>query len=73
MLESVTVGDMRLLDNRVIRFRTACAEAGVSIATMRRYLKAGTGPRLVRLSERVHGFRRSDLSAWIESRAVEQS
>lgn len=36
-------------DNRVVRFRDACVEAGVSVATMRRYLSAGRGPRLVRV------------------------
>lgn len=65
MSENMSAGD-----SRVIRFRDACTEAGVSIATMRRYLKAGTGPRLVRLSERVHGFRRGDLNSWIESRTA---
>lgn len=55
-------------DNRVIRFRSACAEIGISGSTMRRYIAAGTGPRLVRLSERVHGIRRADLEAWLESR-----
>ena len=55
--------------NRVIRFRAACAEIGISRCTMRRYIAAGTGPRLVRLSERVHGIRRADLDAWLESRS----
>lgn len=68
MSQSVNAGEICPADNRVVRFRDACAEAGVSVATMRRYLSAGRGPRLVRLSERVHGFRRGDLNAWIESR-----
>lgn len=55
----------------VVRFRDACKETGVSICTMRRYIAAGRGPRLVRLSERVHGFRRGDLDAWISSRLAE--
>ncbi|MCJ2108620.1 hypothetical protein MKK70_25255 [Methylobacterium sp. E-041] len=68
MPQSIATGESRPTDNHVIRFKTACIEAGVSVATMRRYLSAGRGPRLVRLSERVHGFRRGDLDAWIESR-----
>lgn len=68
MSESMSAGKIRPSDNRVVRFRDACAEAGVSISTMRRYISTGRGPRLVRLSERVHGFRRGDLDAWISSR-----
>lgn len=70
MPQSIATGESRPTDNHVIRFRDACAEAGISVATMRRYLSAGRGPRLVRLSERVHGFRRGDLGAWIESRTA---
>lgn len=69
MSMSMTTGDAHSSDNCVIRFREACAETGVSVATMRRYIKAGTGPRMVRLSERIHGFKRADLDAWVESRA----
>ncbi|MCY1642130.1 helix-turn-helix transcriptional regulator [Methylorubrum sp. SL192] len=70
MSPNINAGESCPADNRVVRFRDACAEAGVSIATMRRYLSAGRGPRLVRLSERVHGFRRRDLNAWIEDRTA---
>ena len=56
-------------DNAIVRFRAACSEVGVSTDTMRRLIAAGGGPRLVRLSERIHGFKRADLNAWIESRA----
>ena len=54
--------------DRVVRFRDACDEVGVTPLTMRRWIAAGRGPRLVRLSARIHGFRRGDLDAWIESR-----
>lgn len=69
MSMSMAEDNTMLSENHVIRFRDACAETGVSIATMRRYIKAGTGPRMVRLSERIHGFKRADLNAWVESRA----
>ncbi|MEE7450198.1 hypothetical protein MRF4_21640 [Methylobacterium radiotolerans] len=71
MSESVNAGEICPSNNCVIRFRDACAHVGVSISTMRRYISAGRGPRLVRLSERIHGFRRDDLNAWIESRTAE--
>lgn len=70
MSENMSAGEIRPSDNRVVRFRDACAEVGVKPLTMRRWVAAGRGPRLVRLSERVHGFRRGDLDAWIESRTA---
>lgn len=68
MHPSVTTGEVRPSNKAVVRLKTAAAEAGVSIATFRRFVKAGRGPRIVRLSDRVHGVRRCDLDAWIESR-----
>lgn len=70
MQQSMATGEVRPSDKAVVRFRAACREAGVSICTMRRYVEAGRAPRLVRLSERVHGFQRGDLDAWIESRTA---
>lgn len=56
-------------DNAIVRFRAACTEVGVSSDTMRRLIAAGDGPRLVRLSVRIHGFKRGDLNSWVDSRA----
>lgn len=73
MQQSMTTGEVRpneipMTDRIVLRFADACEAAGVSINTMRRLVKAGRGPRVVRLSERRIGIRRSDLDAWIEGR-----
>ncbi|WP_370692842.1 helix-turn-helix transcriptional regulator [Methylobacterium sp.] len=73
MQQSTTTGEVRphdisIADRIVLRFADACGVAGVSINTMRRLVTAGRGPRVVRLSERRIGIRRSDLDAWIESR-----
>jgi predicted DNA-binding transcriptional regulator AlpA len=55
-------------DRGVLRFKTACVEAGLSVSTMRRLIKSGRGPRVLRLSERALGIRRSDLDQWLAGR-----
>ena len=55
-------------ERAVVRFQAACKEAGVSVSTMRRLIRAGRGPRLLRLSERCLGVRRGDLNEWLNSR-----
>ncbi|MCC0805954.1 helix-turn-helix domain-containing protein [Methylobacterium sp. W2] len=52
----------------VLLFQTACDEARISVSTMRRLMKAGRGPRMIRLSERRIGIRRADLDDWLKSR-----
>lgn len=71
--QSMTTGEVRpnevpMSDRIVLRFADACEAAGMSPATMRRLVKAGRGPRVVRLSERRIGIRRADLEAWAASR-----
>lgn len=55
-------------DERVINLSTFSAMAGLSIATTRRLIKAGQGPRLVRMSARRVGVRVGDARRWIEHR-----
>lgn len=53
---------------RVRSLREAAALLGVSISTIRREVRAGTGPKLVRLSPRRVGISEADLAAWLQSR-----
>lgn len=57
----------------VIRFQAACQEAGLSVSTMRRLVRAGRGPRLLQLSDRCIGVRRADLDAWLAGREAKPS
>lgn len=74
-MRSMTMGDASVTpsERAVIRFQAACQEAGVSVSTMRRLLKAGRGPRVIRLSERCLGVRRADLDAWLIAREAKFS
>jgi predicted DNA-binding transcriptional regulator AlpA len=55
-------------DERIIDLTTFSAMAGLSIATTRRLIKTGQGPRLVRLSARRVGVRIGDVRRWLEHR-----
>lgn len=48
--------------------RAAAAALGLSETTLRRLRAAGTGPRMLRLSDRRLGYRREDLEAWLAQR-----
>lgn len=52
----------------VLSFRSACETANLSSSTLRRLVKAGRGPRLLKLSDRRIGVRRADLDEWLTSR-----
>ena len=54
-------------DDRVITLNEAAQVSCLSIATLRRRLAEGAGPRIVRMSERRVGVRVRDLRAWIEA------
>lgn len=54
--------------NRVIRFKAAAEELGISPATLRRLWKRGEGPRVLQLSPQCLGIRRRDLEAWLAER-----
>jgi predicted DNA-binding transcriptional regulator AlpA len=53
---------------RVRSIADAAKRAGISIATMRRVIRDGSGPRVMRLSERRLGIRDADFAMWLESR-----
>lgn len=53
--------------NRVVTLRHAAAMLGVSDRTLRRQAGKGTGPRLIRLSERRIGIRVKDLNEWMDA------
>ncbi len=54
----------------VMRLPAVAEEIGVHADTLRRMCARGQGPRLLRLSTRCYGVRRSDLDAWLETRDV---
>jgi predicted DNA-binding transcriptional regulator AlpA len=55
--------------DRVLTFRMWCAVNEFSLATGRRIMKRGEGPRVLQLSPRRIGIRESDNAAWQASRA----
>lgn len=55
---------------RVVDLRTASRDANLSLSTMRRLIRAGQGPRILRLSPRRLGVWRADLDGWLSDRAI---
>jgi predicted DNA-binding transcriptional regulator AlpA len=55
--------------DRVLSFPEWCALNSLSVATGRRLVKAGNGPRVLQLSPHRIGVRESDNAAWQASRA----
>ena len=55
---------------RILREPKAAERLGVSVITLRRKRKAGTGPRAVRLTSRNYGYRVADLDTWIQQCAI---
>jgi predicted DNA-binding transcriptional regulator AlpA len=55
--------------NRVRSYPETAEIAGISLATFRRLLKAGKGPRVTALSEKRRGVSDRDREAWLEERA----
>jgi len=45
--------------------------AGVSVTTLRRWLKRGIGPRYRRLPSGGHRFADPDVTAWLRSMVIE--
>jgi hypothetical protein len=54
----------------VTPFEAWCGRVGISLATGRRLVAAGDGPRVTRLSERRIGVRERDHLAWLDARAT---
>lgn len=57
----------RFADLAVLTLKEAARIAALSEPTLRRVIKAGTGPRVLRLSPRRVGVRVADLRAWLEA------
>lgn len=55
--------------NVVLRLPAVCEAASVSLSTLRRLMRAGRGPRVIQLSDRLIGVRRADLDDWLTSRS----
>ncbi|MGU3358907.1 helix-turn-helix transcriptional regulator [Methylobacterium sp. M6A4_1b] len=55
--------------NVVLRLPAVCEAASVSLSTLRRLMRAGRGPRIIQLSDRLIGVRRVDLDDWLNSRS----
>ena len=55
-------------DDRVVSLIAAAQTADVSLATLRRRIADGSGPRIVRVTERRVGIRVRDLKAWLDAR-----
>ncbi len=58
-----------LLADKVYDLPTFAVFAGISLATLRRLIRAGDGPQITELSERRIGIRGRHGSAWLDSRA----
>ncbi len=56
-------------DDQVVTERQAAEFCGISTYTLRRRLKAGDGPKRLRLSIHRVGYRLSDLRLWLEAQA----
>ncbi len=54
--------------DRVLTIAQAAVIAGVSVATLRREIKAGRGPRVTWLSMRRCGIRVRHLREWLDAR-----
>jgi predicted DNA-binding transcriptional regulator AlpA len=64
-------GNMNSKPDRVLSVREFTELAGISVDTLRRLIKAGKGPAVVRLSERRCGIRESAGEAWLKARTTE--
>jgi predicted DNA-binding transcriptional regulator AlpA len=55
-------------DCTVLRLAAVAKTAGISLATLRREIERGPGPKVIRISCRRIGVRLSDLRQWLEER-----
>jgi predicted DNA-binding transcriptional regulator AlpA len=67
MLENHSSASIVPTDDRVVSLNETARTAGISIATLRRRIADGSGPRLVRVTERRVGVRVRDLRAWLDA------
>jgi predicted DNA-binding transcriptional regulator AlpA len=59
--------------DQVLNLHQFAALAGISIATLRRLIKAGKGPTVTWLSARRCGVRLKHGRAWLDARAVPEA
>jgi hypothetical protein len=57
-----------LFDLRVLTLQEIAVAEGTSVATLKRALDAGAGPKLIQLSKRRIGVRLGDYRRWQEQR-----
>jgi hypothetical protein len=57
-------------DDRIYSFAFCADKADVSLATFRRLVSAGTGPKVTDVSDRRRGVRGKNYRAWLDSRTV---
>jgi predicted DNA-binding transcriptional regulator AlpA len=57
-------------NDRVMSLPEFARDCGLSLATVRRRIADGTGPRIVRLSPRRVGVRVRDRRHWLDARTV---
>jgi hypothetical protein len=61
--------DEHLNDDKILSFADWCRLNSFSIATGRRIVQSGNGPRIIELSARRLGIRVADNRAWQQARA----
>jgi predicted DNA-binding transcriptional regulator AlpA len=66
-LTSLDQGSAPPVEDRVMTIPEVAAAANLSIATLRRRIAAGEGPRIVRLSMRRRGVRLGDYRRWLDA------
>jgi predicted DNA-binding transcriptional regulator AlpA len=62
-----------LTDDRIMSFDEFCKLAGISIATLRRLVKAPQGPSVTRMSLRRVGIRVRDAKRWLDAQVSAQT
>jgi len=56
--------------DRVRSLRDTASVLGISVATLRRLIADGVGPKVVRVSERRPGIRDSERERWLSERTA---
>jgi predicted DNA-binding transcriptional regulator AlpA len=57
-----------LSNDRILSFSECTHRAGVSLATWRRILERGEGPKIVKVTPRRRGVRESAFVKWLDER-----
>lgn len=70
MTQTSEVAPPVAFEDRIMSLEECAEAAGISLATLRRLLKEGRGPRVRALSERRRGVTGADYRTWIGGSAV---